>query len=211
MKKVAALFVQKKGCYSNLQNIDPYDLTRDARKYNGPFPVIAHPPCKRWGNYWFGSPSGTKRYKLGDDDGCFEAALAAVRKYGGILEHPAYSRAWDHFGILKPPSTGGWVVADWQGGWTCHVEQGHYGHRARKATWLYAIGVDLPYLRWGKSPAQAKLDAGFHSAEERAQAKNNGWERNSKEFLSHRERAATPIPFRDLLIQIAETAYDLRG
>jgi hypothetical protein len=47
-------------------------------------------------------------------------------------------------------------VADFQGGWTCYVEQWFYGDRAKKATWLYANGVELPSLRWGHTPDTAE-------------------------------------------------------
>jgi hypothetical protein len=67
------------------------------------------------------------------------------------LEHPADSHAWRAHGLIAPPRCGGWVTAgDWIG-WTCCVEQGHYGHRARKATWLYAVRCELPSLVWGAS------------------------------------------------------------
>lgn len=207
-RTIATLYVQTNGCYSNLPGVEPYDLHNDARLYPGPHPVIAHPPCKRWSKFWFGSPSSPKRFKLGDDDGCFESALAMVRKYGGVFKNPAYSKAWPHFGINKPPAHGGWIAADFFGGWTCHVEQGNYGHRARKATWLYAIGIDPPPLIWGPSAAQAKLCQGYHSSEEREQAKASGEHERQLtdwEFLSHRERAATPIPFRDLLLELARS------
>jgi len=87
--------------------------------------LIAHPPCQRWGKMWFGSPSyvartGIKK-KKGDDGGCFEAALAAVRRCGGVLEHPYGSHAWAHFGLAKPSRKGGWIKADDFGGWTCCV------------------------------------------------------------------------------------------
>ncbi len=95
-------------------------------------------------------------------------------------------------------------MADWLGGWTCCVEQGNYGHRARKATWLYACRTQLPSLRWGRSRAATKLDAGFHSAEERKSAKARGW--TEPERLTDRERAATPPAFRDLLLSIARGA-----
>lgn len=46
---VAALFVEKDGPYSELNQVDVWDIERDARFYNGPFPVVAHPPCERCG------------------------------------------------------------------------------------------------------------------------------------------------------------------
>lgn len=174
---IAALFVQRGGAYWGLPGVDPWDEERDARRYAGPWPVVAHPPCERWGRYWHGGPSARVRRVKGDDGGCFAAALAAVRRWGGVLEHPEASAAWDAFGLMRPPKRGGWVVADWLGGWTCCVEQGHYGHRARKATWLYACRAPPPSLRWGRAPGVVKIDAGFHSAEERRAAKAGGLDR----------------------------------
>jgi hypothetical protein len=204
--KIAALYVQKNGCYFGLDQVDPWDEERDARKYSGPMPVVAHPPCERWGRYWGGGPMlvGTpKQKKLGDDNGCFEAALASVRKYGGILEHPEGSHAWRAHELNLPPRAGGWVNADFCGGFTCCVEQGAYGHRARKATWLYAYGTELPSLKWGKAKGSFDLlDEGFYSKEERARKIKTG----ICQRLSKNQRAATPIEFRDLLISIARTA-----
>lgn len=195
---IAALFVAERGPYVGLDGIDPWTLARDARRYAGPFPVIAHPPCERWGRYWFGGPSARVRRVKGDDAGCFAAALQAVRSFGGVLEHPAASSAWAAFGLKEPPRAGGWIVADWDGGWTCCVDQGHYGHRAQKATWLYAVGMDLPSLIWGKSSRRVRLDEGFHSRDERRRKVRTG----TCQRLSHRERAETPILFRDVLIAI---------
>jgi hypothetical protein len=188
---IAALFVQTGGVYFGIPDVDPWDEARDARNYDGPNPVVAHPPCARWGNYWFGSPSGSKRFKLGDDDGCFLAALWCVRAFGGVLEHPSGSRAWTYFNLNTPPHKGGWIQADTCGGWTCRVEQGHYGHRARKASWLYYAGLkNPPDLIWG--PSQSALS--------RTRARSSALER-----LSKRERAQTPVPFRDLLLDIARS------
>lgn len=89
-------------------------------------------------------------------------------------------------------------MSDWFGcgGWTCCVEQGHYGHRARKATWLYARVPSPPPLNWGASEANIRLDHGFHSAAER---------KASIERMGKRERMGTPLAFRDLLLSIAAT------
>lgn len=203
---VAALYVAANGCYFDQESIEPWDIQKDARKYSGPWPVVAHPPCERWGRYWGGGPMlvGTPRQKkLGDDDGCFDAALSAVRKWGGVLEHPQGSHAWRAHELNLPPRSGAWVNADFQGGFTCCVEQGAYGHRARKATWLYAFGVELPSLKWGRAEGNFDLlDEGFHSEEERARKIKTG----ICQRLSKKQRTATPIEFRDLLISIARTA-----
>lgn len=201
---IAALYVQPRGCYADLPGVDPWDQARDARQYTGPHPVVAHPPCERWGRYWGGAPATWPRLVLGDDKGCFAAALEAVRKWGGILEHPEGSHAWRAFQLRLPPRHGGWVEADFRGGWTCCVEQGHYGHLARKATWLYAAGVDLPELAWGTSGQRMRLEDGFHSTEERRRAIKTG----RCQRLSKNQRSATPHEFRDLLLSIARTASD---
>lgn len=207
--RVAALYVEARGCYSGLDDVDVWDELRDARLYNGPYPVVAHPPCQRWGRYWHGGPSVRVRKVKGDDGGCFAAALEAVKRWGGVLEHPEASAAWGVFEINRPPKEGGWVRAGlYQPGWTCCVEQGHYGHRARKATWLYANGTDLPELAWGPAEGCARLDGGYKSAEERAeaQAKRGKLEGRDVGVLTKVERIATPLAFRDELLRIARTA-----
>lgn len=197
---IAALFVQDGGCYFGLPDVDPWPESRDARKYDGPWPVVAHPPCERWGRYWSGGPSNHGRYRLGDDEGCFSSALAAVRKWGGVLEHPSGSFAWKAFGLNTPPRSGGWVSADFYGGWTCCVDQGHYGHRAAKATWLYAMAEVSP-MTWGPSGIRLDLTKASTDDDRRKLVRRGVCERMSK-----RQRAATPPEFRDLLISIARSA-----
>ena len=201
---IAALYVETGGCYFGLDGVDPWDEHRDARRYAGPWPVVAHPPCQRWGNYWHGSTRKPHQYKLGDDGGCFGAALAAVRRWGGVLEHPANSRAWSRFELNKPDRAGGWVVADWDGGWTCCVEQGFYGHFARKPTWLYAHGVDLPSLRWGEGEQRLHPVALERYGYEKARRIGMTAMVGGKDKT--RTRNATPPAFRDVLISIARSA-----
>lgn len=198
---IAALYVETDGCYYGLPDVDPWDERRDARLYSGPHPVVAHPPCQRWGRYWHGAPNKPHQYQLGDDGGCFAAALSSVRTYGGVLEHPAHSHAWRWFGIAKPPRAGGWVPADEHGGWTCHVEQGHYGHMSRKATWLYACGVDLPDLIWGPSPQRIHPVALERYGYEKARRIGMMAMVGGKDKT--RIRNATPVAFRDALLDIA--------
>jgi len=202
--RIAALFVETNGIYFNNPYIDPWDYARDARQYNGNLPVVAHPPCQRWGRFWHGSTAKPHQFKLGDDGGCFESALNAVRKFGGILEHPADSHAWSAFGLNRPSRDGGWIVADEIGGWTCYVEQGHYGHISRKPTWLYAYNVDLPSLKWGKLPQRLHPKAlekyGYEKARRIGMMAMIGGKNKTQ------IRNATPKEFSDLLIQIAMSA-----
>jgi hypothetical protein len=212
MSKIAALYVETNGCYFGLPNVDPWDEARDARQYAGPYPVVAHPPCQRWGKLWAGQPlhikrTGERKIK-GDDGGCFAACLAAVRKSGGIIEHPWGSHAWAHFGLNKPPRSGGWISADFDGGWTCCVEQGRYGHYARKPTLLLAYGCELPELDWGIS--EPRLDPAVIARMGLKRAKRLGEVGARGGGKDSTPRIGTPTEFRDLLIDIARSAYARR-
>lgn len=198
---IAALYVLRDGPYFGLPGVDPWDESRDARTYPGPYPVVAHPPCERWGRYWNGGPASREVKKLGDDGGCFAAALLNVRAWGGILEHPEGSLAWPTFGLPAPPRAGGWLRT-FCGGWTCCVEQGHYGHPARKATWLFAFGANPPELIWGKAGNRRNTDD-CKTEEERRRRVRTGSER----YLSARQRKLSPIPFRDMLIDYARSCW----
>jgi hypothetical protein len=204
---IAALYVEAGGSYFNVPNVEPWDIVKDARKYSGPYPVVAHPPCERWGSFWPGSPvqvSRGIRFNKGDDGGCFAAALAAVRAYGGVIEHPRGSHAWAHFGIERPANDGGWRLA--AGGFTCCVYQGHYGHKALKPTWLYYVGSVPPALKWGKPEGDFMTVAGtsFKTVAHRRAAEANGWRYSPR--LPTALRNATPAPFRDLLLDLARNS-----
>lgn len=189
---VAALFVQPDGCYIDLPGVDSWCETRDAREYRGPLPVVAHPPCQLWGNLacvnfarW-----GGEHNRPGNDGGCFAAAVDAVRKWGGVLEHPAGSRAFREHGLAVPQGSGWQMTID--GGYVCEVWQSAYGHRANKATWLYYVGRPPFELRWNRPIGTHQI--GFQD--------RRGKDRN-KPTLNKREANATPIEFRDELIRLA--------
>lgn len=191
--QVAALYVETDGAYYGLPHVDAWDAARDARQYSGPWPVIAHPPCQRWGalaraNYarW-----GGEHNRPGNDGGCFAAALAAVRRWGGVLEHPAKTYAFASHGIPKPHQ-GQWTRTEC-GGWVCEVWQSAYGHRAAKATWLYAVTRSRPAdLDWRRAPGTHQVG----HPDYRGKARN-------KPHLSRSEANATPEAFRDALIAVA--------
>jgi len=125
--RVAVLFCDPKGVYSGIDGLDLWSADRDARLYQGPDPVVAHPPCARWCRLakLVASQGGKP---VGDDDGCFASALASVRRWGGVLEHPAHSLAWAAYDLLRPVR-GAWMRGTC-GSWVCEVDQSHYGHRA---------------------------------------------------------------------------------
>jgi len=190
---VAALYVAKGGCYFGLPDVDPWDETRDARLYAGPWPVVAHPPCARWCQLAGLVEARYPHLRKGDDGGTFAAALASVRRWGGVLEHPAFSAAWPAHD-LTPPNARGWTKT-MDGGWVCEVSQAAYGHRARKLTWLYYVGTQPPpALDWARPRHSARLSwCANHGA-------------SKVKIMGHRERSASPVEFRDLLLGLARGA-----
>ncbi len=103
-----------------------------------------------------------------------------------------------HSILTAPPRLGGWVKADKLGGWTCHVEQGRYGHVAKKATWLYAVRCQLPELVWGSDP-DSKSKAlvswcGNHT---------NAFDKRPR--VGKAAAARTPPAFKEVLLQMARS------
>jgi hypothetical protein len=170
---VAALYVARGGPYWDLPGVDPWDKRRYARQYAGPYPVVAHPPCSRW---------------------C---------RLAGLVEARWGHKPWAAYDLNRPPTGGGWVNADLLGGWTCYVEQFRYGHAAKKATWLYAHGVELPSLRWGR------LEHGAGMALVSG-CRNHVPVDEDRPRLGKKAAAETPVEFRDALLSIARSAYALR-
>jgi hypothetical protein len=189
---IAALYVDPNGVYSGLPDVDLWDEVRDARLYDGPYPVVAHPPCARWCQL---ASVNEARWgaKIGDDGGCFAAALKAVRTWGGVLEHPAYTLAWGEYGLPRPVR-GYWRQALDDPGYVTELSQSAYGCKARKRTWLYLIG-EPPALDWTDTPGELVVGAGVNSGQAAGRGRLDGAEASS-----------TPLAFRDVLIQMAQTA-----
>jgi hypothetical protein len=202
---IAALYVEDGGGYFGIDGVDPWPESRDARQYAGPYPVVAHSPCQRWGRFWHGSTRKPHQFKLGDDGGCFASALVAVRRWGGVLEHPADSHAWKWFGLVPPKRYAGWQDAGDGIGSTCCVEQGHYGHMSRKPTWLYAVRCVLPDLDWSRG--EQRLHPTALARHGYAKARRIGMTAMVGGKHKTAIRNATPAPFRDILIAMAETAH----
>ncbi len=193
---IAALFVDPKGIYASMPDVAMWDEAKDARTYKGILPVVAHPPCQLWGRFaavnfkrW-----GGEHNRPGNDGGCFASALASalasVKEWGGVLEHPAFSNAWAAHGLDRPDS-GMWMPV--KDGWVCEVWQSAYGHKARKRTWLFYCGNRKPIkMKWERPEGTHQI--GFH--DQRGKARN-------KPTVSGRAASATPKAFAEALINLA--------
>jgi hypothetical protein len=132
---IAALFIRADSIYKTMPNVDAWDIERDARKWPGGCPVVAHPPCRAWGRLaHMANPRP-------DEKDLARWAVRQVRRWGGVLEHPNGSTLWGDQELPKPGQS------DEHGGWTLGIHQDWWGHRAEKATLLYIKGVkpnDIP-------------------------------------------------------------------
>lgn len=137
MNTVAVLFARADSTYKGMPSVEVYDMERDARTYDGPWPVVAHPPCRAWGRLrTFANPRP-------DERNLARLAVALVREFGGVLEHPAGSTLWTAQALPRPGER------DAYGGWTLAAPQFWWGHKAEKATWFYVVGCepgDMPEM-----------------------------------------------------------------
>lgn len=134
---VAVLFARTDSNYKAMPDTDVWDAERDARRWPGGVPVVAHPPCRAWGRLRaFANPRP-------DEKDLARWAVRQVREFGGVLEHPASSTLWADQGLPQPGQR------DEYGGWTLPIVQMWWGHRAEKKTWLYIVGCapqDVPAM-----------------------------------------------------------------
>ena len=161
------------------RQLDAFAAQRDARSYDGPWPVVAHPPCGPWGRFAW-------HYKGGEGDkSCALHAVEQVRQWGGVLEHPSHSALW---GQLMLPGPG--RPPDRYGGWTMEVEQVRWGHPCVKATWLYIVGcAATPPLPPPREPTHVMV-----------RLKRNG---NERPELRKALRHITPPAFARWLVDLA--------
>lgn len=194
---VAALYVERGGPYFTMPGVDPWGVERDARLYAGPWPVVAHPPCGPWGRL--------HHLYRGDEHDCAPAAIRAVQKWGGVVEHPAYSRAWR---LARLPWPG--EFTDEHDGFTVAVDQVSWGHVARKHTWIYVVGVPLSVVlagvRTGGTPTH--WVAGFHQrGGGRAEYPQSGSAAPPGiKICSSQQRRRTPPAFASWLVELARAA-----
>lgn len=174
---------------------DVWDADRDAMKWRGGTPVVAHPPCRAWGRLRRFAKPQPGELELA------RFAVAQVRRYGGVLEHPECSTLWPDQGLPAPGKR------DEYGGWTLPVHQYWWGHRAQKKTLLYIVGCepcDLPAmpLQLGTSECVIRLDKrradGTH-----IRKGDSDW----KQPLGPAEREATPPDFAVWLLELARRCH----
>ena len=127
---VAVLFAREDSIYKTLPNCDVFDMARDARTYDGPHPVVAHPPCRGWGGFAW------RANVRPDERNLARLAVGLVRAFGGVLEHPSSSRLWQDQKLPKPGER------DQYGGFTYSLNQYCLGHMANKMSVFYIVGCE---------------------------------------------------------------------
>jgi len=186
---VSVLFVRRDSVYKTM-SLDAWDVERDARNYVGPRSVVAHPPCRSWGQLRaFAKPRP-------DERDLAPWAVGQVRKWGGVLEHPRGSLLWAHLDLPRPGAG-----RDVFGGFSLSVKQHWWGHRAEKATWLYVCGCspsDVPSLPlvFTYPPRVVRSVPGLRAG-------MPGY----RPEISKREREATPPAFASWLVALAGKCY----
>lgn len=186
-RTVAVLFARADSVYKTLPGCDVWDEDRDARRWAGGAPVVAHPPCRLWAKLrQFAKATDPVAERLLAVD-----AVAHIRRYGGVLEHPAESTLWGHLGLPTPGR-----APDAYGGWTAQIRQCDWGHKAEKLTWLYIVGVhpdELPELPPRGEPTHyiKRNRAGYRPSSQ------------SLPTVTHAEREQTPPPLATWLVELA--------
>lgn len=173
-------FTRQDSIYKEL-GCDCYDIDRDSRTYTGTTAGIHHPPCRAWGKLrQFAKPRP-------DEKNLARWSISQIRKNGGVLEHPAGSKLWEDQNLpLRKPKF------DKYGGFTISIQQKWFGHRAKKWTWLYFVGLTPKQL-----PA---LELNFDALQFCVSCCRNS---NLKE-IPKAEREKTPKKFALWLIEVAQ-------
>lgn len=180
---VAVLFARADSVYKSIPGCDVWDMERDARKWPGGNQIVAHPPCRAWGQFaMFAKPRE-------DEKALAPWAVEQIRKYGGVLEHPANSKLWPALNLPAPGKR------DEHGGWTLPIHQHWWGHRAEKKTRLYIVGCepkDIPDI-------PLRIDEPTHVIGDVGRAG-----KGKRPEVSKAEREHTPEPLAIWLCELAK-------
>ena len=192
MMSIAVLFARSDSNYKTIQGCDVWDKDRDATRWSGGVPVIAHPPCRGWGQLRkLANPApGEKELAL--------FAVDQVRRYGGVLEHPVASTLWPVAGLPEPGER------DQYGGWTLVISQRWWGHRAEKLTRLYIVGVEpggVPDIPITLGEAECICgSSGRRRDGSRLRKGDPGW----RPEITKAEREHTPPALAEWLVELAK-------
>ena len=176
MKTVSVLCVAQNSFYKSLPGVDCYDFRRDARTFAGGTPVVAHPPCRAWSafcSHQAKPAEGEKELGLW----CCEQ----LRRWGGVLEHPAHSRLFAAAELPLPGETRAHL-------WTVQVSQAWWGYPLRKATWLCFSGI---------SKNLVNMPFRLHA---------RGNDRRREQCMSKNQRSQTMPAFAVWLVELARKA-----
>ena len=127
--KIPVLFTAHNSLYNDFDIFDCYDEKRNAFTYTDRVPLIAHPPCRLF--------SRLRKLSSADpiEKKCAYFALARIRQFGGILEHPRSSTLWLNGNFKLDGSV------DDYGGFLRSVNLSWFGFPAQKKTMLYFVGI----------------------------------------------------------------------
>lgn len=184
MSRPAVLFARADSIYKTM-DCDVWDQERNALNWPGGAPIVAHPPCRGWGSLRKLSHADAAEKALGP------WAAEQVRKWGGVLEHPARSTLWAAANLPRPGER------DHQGGFTIAAPQWWWGHRAEKWTWFYVCGCEpgeLPEIPLRIGRAECVI-ANIHGL----RAGDPGYRKE----VTKRERDATPPALAAWLLETA--------
>lgn len=189
---VAALYVMGNSPYRKIPGVDCWDRRRDATRYQGPHPIVAHPPCRAW--------SAFLRHRASQEDRHLAAvALRQVRQFGGVLEHPAHSRFWAAAQLPDPVPAGQMFLEDCPVK-TIAIDQRRFGHCAWKRTWLLLINI--PQLKINPPPPVGRpelIDAWRETGGRRKR-------RTPLEVHSSTLRSRSPTAFANWLVELARSS-----
>lgn len=179
--QIPVLFVNQSTNYENF-NTDLYDINRNALSIVNDCAAVYHPPCRSWGRLRSFANFSPGEHWLA------VWSVIRIRRFGGVLEHPAGSKLWN-FMCLPRPGAG----YDSFGGFSVKINQHDFGFECEKNTWLYIVGIDVNLL-----PAfPLNFDAVTHII-------SSCKLENGKREISKNKRAATTIMLCSYLLQISE-------
>lgn len=177
---VAALCVSPVSVYKTLFGVDCWDIKRDVRNFRGGMPVVAHPPCRSWSAY----TSHQAKPAPGEKE-LGPLCVEILQNNGGVLEHPAHSRLFQHCNLPLPGECRGDLA-------TVYIEQAWFGYSMKKATWLVFCGIEPSSLLFPYKAHNPRDGVG---------------DRRRQQVMSKHQRAATHPALAQWLVDAARRTH----